>query len=109
MAKYQLLETGVYDTERGASIPNSLENKDWVDYQQWLTDGGVPDPIYVAPPPTDSQLLNASDQKMIRAVDWLLEYLVGNGTVLLADIPAPLKALYLERKAQREAVGSPQV
>ena len=109
MAKYQLLDTGVYDTERGASIPEDMGNHDWVVYQQWLTDGGVPDPIYVPPPPTDAELLYQSDQSMIRAIDWLLEYLVNEGVVQLADIPQQLKDLFLERKAQREAVGSPQV
>ena len=109
MARYQLTEGGVLDTELGNVIPPSDGNRDWREYQQWLADGGIPDPIPIPPPPTDAELLDISDQKMVRAVDWLLEYLVGNGTVILADIPKPLKDLFIERKAQREAVGSPQV
>jgi len=109
MAKYRLQELGVYDTENNRAIPDSVQNVQWIEYQQWLTDGNTPDPIPIDAPPTAEGLLKASDVQMIRAVDWLLEYLVGSGTVLLADIPTPLKNLYLERKAQREAVGSPQV
>ena len=30
-------------------IPNDPGNRDWVEYQEWLTAGGVPDP-YVPPP-----------------------------------------------------------
>lgn len=33
-----------------AHIPNDLDNRDRVEYEAWLSDGGTPDP-YVAPPP----------------------------------------------------------
>ena len=52
MSDYQLTATDstVIRTSDGATIPNDPANRDYVAYQQWLADGGVPDP-YVAPPP----------------------------------------------------------
>ena len=103
MAKYRLRESGVIDTETGANIPDDEENRDWREYQRWLTEGNAPDPIPTPPAKTDAELLYESDQKMVRAVDWLLQDLVQQGVVQLADIPQVLKDLYLERKALRGA------
>ena len=52
MAEYQLTATDstVIRTIDGANIPNDPANRDWVEYQAWLDDGGVPDP-YVPPDP----------------------------------------------------------
>jgi hypothetical protein len=51
MAEYQLTATDVViRTEDGASIPNDPANRDRAGYDEWLADGGVPDP-YVPPPP----------------------------------------------------------
>jgi hypothetical protein len=50
MAEYQLTATDVViRTEDGASIPNDPANRDRAEYEQWIKDGGVPDP-YVPPP-----------------------------------------------------------
>jgi hypothetical protein len=50
MADYQLTATDVViRTEDGASIPNDPANRDRAEYEQWIKDGGVPDP-YVPPP-----------------------------------------------------------
>jgi len=55
MAEYQLTATDVVvRTEDGASIPNDPANRDRAEYEQWLADGGVPDP-YVPPEPTPPQ------------------------------------------------------
>jgi hypothetical protein len=49
MADYQLTETDyVIRTKDVAWIPNDPVNRDWIEYQKWLADGGVPDP-YVPP------------------------------------------------------------
>ena len=108
MAKYQLHpDGGVIDTEFGRTIPAAEGNRRWREYQEWLAEGNVPDPM---PPPraltAEEQLeidLRQTDKEILRGFDWLLEYLVGNGTVVLADIPQALKDLYLARKALRDA------
>jgi hypothetical protein len=52
MADYQLTSTDdtVIRTADGAFVPNDPANRDWIEYQDWLADGGVPDP-YVEPEP----------------------------------------------------------
>ena len=51
MADYQLTATDVViRTVDQAWIPNDPANRDWVEYEAWLADGGVPDP-YVPPEP----------------------------------------------------------
>ena len=51
MADYQLTATAmVVRVADQAHIPNDATNRDWIGYQQWLADGGVPDP-YVPPEP----------------------------------------------------------
>jgi hypothetical protein len=55
MADYQLTatESSVIRTADQACIPNDPANRDWQQYQQWLADGGVPDPL---PPPINPAL-----------------------------------------------------
>jgi hypothetical protein len=57
MADYQLTATDtVIRNADQAYIPNDPANRDWVEYQNWLALGNVPDP-YVPPepvPPTPS-------------------------------------------------------
>ena len=51
MADYQLTATPVViRTADGAHIPNDPANRHRVEYEEWLADGGVPDP-HVPPPP----------------------------------------------------------
>lgn len=45
MADYQLTATDtVIRTADQAWIPNDPANRDRIEYEQWLADGGVPDP-----------------------------------------------------------------
>ena len=62
MADYRLTATdaSVIRTADSACIPNDPANRDYADYQQWIANGGVPDP-YVPPTPVPPTL-NASEQ-----------------------------------------------
>jgi hypothetical protein len=53
MAEYQLTNDSdhVIRTSDGAFIPDHEGNSDWQDYQDWLDQGGVPDPADPPPPP----------------------------------------------------------
>jgi hypothetical protein len=44
--KYKINGSGVYDTEKHRSIPNSMDNRHWREYQEWLADGNTPDPEF---------------------------------------------------------------
>jgi hypothetical protein len=43
MVKYKLNDSGVINTETNACIPPSMDNRHWVEYQEWLKDGGIPE------------------------------------------------------------------
>ena len=58
MAEYQLaLHDYVIRASDGACIPPDPANRDYAEYQQWLADGGVPDP-YVPPPQPSGTTVN---------------------------------------------------
>ena len=106
MAEYQLNEGGgVILKAYNMVIPEEPRNRNWREYQQWLAEGNTPDPVPAPPAPSNQELLDASDQKMIRALDWLLEFVVTEQRLpTLADIPNQLKQLYQERKALRQSL-----
>jgi hypothetical protein len=70
MADYRLTTNPdmVIRTADGAFIPNDDANMDWQAYQQWLEDGGVPDPVTprinpaldAKPAKTTNQILGAN-------------------------------------------------
>jgi len=105
MAEYRLNEEGgVVLKAYNMAIPEDPRNRDYREYLKWLEDGNTPDPAPATPAPTNQELLDASDQKMIRAFDWFLEFTVTNQRLpTLADVPNKLKTLYQERKALRGA------
>lgn len=92
--------SGVIRIKDGAGVPDDTKNVDWKEYREWLAAGNTPDPATVIVK-TDEDRLNEGDQAMIRAIDWLLQYLVGNGTIPKADIPPKLRELYQRRKLLR--------
>lgn len=103
MARYRMTPEGVHDTVAGSHIPEDTDNRHWRQYQDWVMDGNVADPIAIREPDSNEIKLGSTDKQMIRAIDWLLQELVRSGTIKLSDIPGPLKALYQTRKAQRGA------
>lgn len=83
MAEYRLTETdAVIRTADGAWIPNDPANRDWVEYQQWLEDGGVPDPYVppepVPPTPTSQQEIMYDHENRIRALEGQAPLTIGD-------------------------------
>ncbi len=58
---YKLTDDGVQRLNDGAWIPETTDNRDWVEYQEWIADGNTPLPADVDPvqKPTELQLLTA--------------------------------------------------
>jgi hypothetical protein len=56
MADYKLLQNTdtVKRTSDHTTIPNDPGNVDWIEYQEWLAAGGVPDPYFT--PQIDPEL-----------------------------------------------------
>ena len=102
MARYRLTAEGVMDNVAGGQTRPGGGSR-WIAYQAWLDDGNVPDPVAEREPDSNEMKLSKTDQQMIRAIDWLLQFLVTEGLLDVNQIPAALKSLYLERKATREA------
>ena len=76
MAEYQLTATDtIIRTEDGACIPADPANRDYAEYQQWLYDGGVPDPYVepepVPPTPTQEQTVLYDHENRVRALEGL--------------------------------------
>ena len=46
--KYKLQEYGVYDTETGQAIPDSIGNRHWRMYLEWVAEGNTADPEFTA-------------------------------------------------------------
>jgi hypothetical protein len=74
MADYQLTDSDVViRTVDGAYIPNDPANRDRDAYEQWLVDGGVPDPYVppepVAPEPQPEGVLLYDHENRLRALE----------------------------------------
>jgi len=75
MSDYQLTatESTIIRTADGAFIPNDPANRDYAEYQEWLEDGGVPDPYVppepVPPDPSTGQTVLYEHENRIRALE----------------------------------------
>lgn len=71
---YKLLLNGVLRLSDGATIPDSIDNRDWKEYQEWLkTEGNIPAPRQSLPEAVSErkQAVNAlREQKLVKGFTW---------------------------------------
>jgi hypothetical protein len=68
-AEYQATQLGAFRMRDGAWIPNDPANRDWQEYQQWVADGGVPDPFNpIGLPPLPEFPNEISDRQFFQAL-----------------------------------------
>ncbi len=79
MADYRLTDTeAVIRTADDAYIPADPANYDWQRYQQWLADGGVPDPyVPFVPPPQQPYPGDIANQRLDAGIDAAVESVIG--------------------------------
>jgi hypothetical protein len=95
-------------TTDNLSIPADLANVDYLAYQDWITAGGVTDPIV----PDTAQVtalkaIVAQDMVIFRALELLIDVLLAKGTIAATDFPVAVRTLYLARKSLRVTAGLP--
>lgn len=76
---YQLTETGVLRLEDNAWIPDCPDNRDWIEYQNWLKEGNTPEPM-ATPSVPDAQQAGQDNS--------LSPLAVSNGKARLARLEA---------------------
>lgn len=106
MSDYSLTATDVVVRNRdGAFIPNDPANRDRVEYDQWLADGGVPDP-YVppdpAPPPPDPMAGEVANLRLDAGIQAANDTVVGVAERLLQMPPHSTPPTVEELQAQMD-------
>lgn len=89
---YQLTETdAVVRLDDNAWIPNDSGNRDRIEYEVWLTNGGVPDPYVPEPDPVPASISDRQffQQLAVLSIITQDEALASNAAV----IPPPLLAI----------------
>ena len=80
MSDYILSEFGVIRASDGASIPESVENRDWREYLEWVDEGNTAAP-YTPDPVTIEQVQAQRRQAFAQEADPLFfKWQVGEGT-----------------------------
>lgn len=87
MAKYKIANAGV-KREDNSFIPNDPQNRDWVEYQEWLAQGNVPDPADVPVIVPKSPLDEISTSKAIEFLLAASKEKGGTKDLTLAEIEA---------------------
>ena len=86
MAEYKIATAdpngAVIRTIDNAWIPADPGNIDYIAYQVWLTEGGVPDP-YVAPPPSTPEATQAQQNAVLLDHENRLRVLAGDPPLTL--------------------------
>lgn len=76
-------------------------------YQAWTAAGGVPlDGNAGCPSPVPSRQIAATDSKMARIGEDIIELLIRKGIIALAELPISTQAMIAERKALRASIAS---
>jgi hypothetical protein len=94
MADYQLTDSDVViRTMDGASIPNDPANRDRIEYEAWLDDGGVPDPYVppapVAPEPAPETTVLYDHENRLRSLEGQPPLTIGEFLSKAKQQPAP--------------------
>jgi len=111
MRRYREVNSGVYDTNLNSYIPNDQANRDWQEYQEWLSKGNIP----VTLKPSDNHILIndvwvldamkkwSSEMAVLdanitsRMIEDIFDYVTGSITVM----PLAITTLMQERKTKR--------
>jgi hypothetical protein len=93
MAEYQLTATefSVIRTADNVCIPNDPANRDWAEYQQWLADGGVPDPYIPLPPGPPPPPTQQQQDQVLYDHESRIRSLEGQPPLTLADFIAKVQ------------------
>jgi hypothetical protein len=102
--RYKLTpDAGTIRRDDGACIPADPANYDYLAYLDWLRAGNIPDPAdAVAVQSAAEALLSATDARMIRVLDSLLDNLSAKRVLALTDLPPADQAVIQQRKAARQ-------
>jgi hypothetical protein len=94
MSDYQLTatEAAVIRTVDQAYIPNDPANRDWVEYQNWLALGNVPDPYVEPPPPPPEPPTQQQQDVVLYDHENRLRTLEGQPPLTLGDFIANARA-----------------
>lgn len=98
--RYELIIGGVIDNHKGSIVPESNDNEDWIEYQQWLHDGNAPRPIktsmYHYWDESKGKWVEDKDKKdkdevkhkkLKLGLDGLVDVLIEKGLLVKSDIP----------------------
>ncbi len=109
---YKLTEEGVQRLGDGAFIPSDPRNKDWREYQEWLKEGNIPEPLET-PQEREIRLKAeavAEARQFLQETDWkVLRYLEDKAVGRTPWISEEdFGALVTEREQKRQILSDDQ-